>query len=147
MCGAIDSAGEARHDDEVVLTKVMSKTTCEAAGGSRGVAGTDDGDALPVEQVQIAFCHEQRRRILELGQQPRVEPLAKGEVAAAEFFDPCNFSLGVLPAAQRWNSPPSAACEVGDRSKRCRRRSESYDELAKGHGADPRRAQQSDAVD
>jgi hypothetical protein len=75
MRGAVDPAREARDDDQVLLPKIMGEPPCEAARRGRSVARADDRHRLPVEQVEIALCNQQRRRILKLGEQSRVQPL------------------------------------------------------------------------
>ena len=86
--GAVDAAGEARDDDQALLAEVVRQPAGEAAGRRRGVARADDRDGLPVEQVEVALGDQERRRIFELGEQARIEPLAEQQIARAELRDP-----------------------------------------------------------
>ena len=102
MRGAVDPAGQAGHDDQAVLAKIISEAARESAGRGRGVAGADDGDCRAVKQSEIPLRDKQRRRVFELRQQPRIEALPKREVARAEFLDPGDFALGLVTAEQSW---------------------------------------------
>jgi len=100
MRRAVDPAGEAGHDDQAVLAKLISEAAGESARRGRGVAGSDDGDCRAVEQTEIALGDKQRRRVLELREQARIEALPERQVTRAEFLDSGDFALGIVAAEQ-----------------------------------------------
>jgi hypothetical protein len=102
---------------------------------------------LPFDEIEIALCDEQRRRIFGLGEQPRIETLPKGKIGAAELVYPGDLSPGIASAKQGWGLAPATPCEDGNGGERRSRRPEAHDELAICDWPDRGRAQQSDAVD
>ena len=116
--GAVDPAGEAGDDDQVLLAEVVGQPAREAAGRRRGIARADDRHRRPVEQVEIALGDQQRRRILELGQQPRIEPLPERQITCAPSFSTRAISrsassrlnsAGALPPPRRARSGTAAS--------------------------------------
>ncbi len=96
----IDPARQSGDDHRALAAEVMGQTPREAAGSGRCVARPDDCNRHAVEQIEPALGDQQRRRIVQLGQQPRVEPLAKRHVTRAKCFDPSNLGVGRAPAEQ-----------------------------------------------
>jgi hypothetical protein len=139
---AVDSASEARHDDEVVLAEIVREAAREPAGRGRGIARADDRHGLLVQQVQIAFRNQQRRRVLELGKQPRVEAPPQCQPLRTEFVDPGDFALGIVAAAQWRHLAPAAPRKVGHCRERGGGRPEASDQLAVGDGPDARASDQ-----
>jgi hypothetical protein len=69
--GGVDAAGEPGDDDRARLAERLGEAAGEAAGGGGGVARAHERDGGPVEQGQMAFDDQSRRRGLELGEQER----------------------------------------------------------------------------
>jgi len=71
-----------------------------------------------LEQAQLALSHQQRRRIVHLGQQPRIQALPEDDVARAELLDPIDLALGIAAAEQIGPTPAAATRQVGHRGQR-----------------------------
>ena len=69
---AVDSPRQPGNDDHVFLPKIMRQPARKAARRRRRIARADDRHRRPVEQAEIALGDQQRRRIVQLGQQPRI---------------------------------------------------------------------------
>ena len=146
MRRAVDPAGEARDDDEVALAEIVSKAAREAARRRRGIARADDRHRRPVEQVEVALRHQQRRRVLELGQQPRIEPLPQRQELGAELVDPRDLALGIVAAAEPGRLPAATPGEIGHGRERGRGAAEAHDQLAVSDRSDTGRTDQPEAV-
>ena len=94
------------------------------------------------------LADQQRRRVLELGQQARVEPLAKRQIARAELLDrarsrarhrPRSTIRGALPPPRRARSGSAASAAAGA--------AEAREQLAEGDRADARASDQPQPVD
>ena len=116
--GAVDPAGQPRHDDQVALAKIVGEAAREAAGCRRGVAGADHRDRLPIEQANLPLRDQQRRRILQLCQQARIEALPERQPLRAELLDPVDLTLGAVPGAQYRRPAASATREIGNGGQR-----------------------------
>ena len=103
--------------------------------------------AVPVEQVEVALGDQQRRRILELGEQPRIEPLAERQIPRAELLDPRDLALGLARRSRSRRLAAAAPRKVGNGVERRRRAAEARDQLAIGDRPDAGRADQPQAVD
>ena len=147
MRGAVDPAGKAGNDDKVLLPEIVREATREAARGSGGIPCADDRHRHPVEQVEIAFGHQQRRRILKLGKQPRIQPLPERQIFRAEILDSRHLALRLVAAEQTRRRPAPAPREIRNSLKRRRGAAEARDQLAKGDGADSLGADQPQPVD
>ena len=143
---AVHATGKAGDDHNAILAEVVRQPASEAAGRRRGVARAHDRHRLAVDQVEIAFRNQQRRRILDFGKKPGIKALSEREEPRAEPLHLRDLTLGVVAGPDRRRPPATPAGEVGHRSKSCGRRSEARDQLAVGDGADARRAQQPQAV-
>ena len=87
MRRAVDAARQAGDDHRALLAEVVRQPAREAARGRRGIARADDGDRGALEQAKLPLGHEQRRRVVHLGQQARVEPLPEHQIARAQLLD------------------------------------------------------------
>lgn len=143
---AVDSARQTGNDDQLVLAEIVRKAAGEAAGRGRRVASADQRDRLAIEQVQIALRNQQRRRVLELREQARVEPLSEGNELPVELLDLRDLTLRIRYTPQRRSLPAAAAGEVRDCVKRRCGGAETSDQLAIGNRPYTRRPQQSQAV-
>src|SRR5206468_1043341 len=99
--------------DEAVLAELMRQATGEAACSRRSIAGADNGDRLAVEQLEVALGHQQRRCVLLLGEEARIEPLPNRQIARAELLHFGNLALGIVAAEEPRRTPAAAPSEVG----------------------------------
>jgi hypothetical protein len=127
---AINSAGKAGHDDLILFSKVMRHSARETASGGGGIAGADDRDPLPIEQVQLTFGDQQRRRILELAEEARIKALAERKISCPEFLDTRNLALGIMERVQGWRGPAAAPGQIRNRLQRCGGATEPRNQLA-----------------
>ena len=125
----------------------MRQSARDAAGGRRRVAGADDRDGLPVEQVEISSGDEQRRRIFELREQPRIKPLTQREPLRTKPLDASDLALSLCTSAQRRRFAAASARQVRHGRERVRRRPEARDQLAIGNGSNAGSTQQPQAID
>ena len=125
----------------------MREPAREPARCGRGIARADDRDRGALEQSELALGHQQRRGIVHLGEQPRVQPLPQRDVARAEPLYLGDLALGVGSAEQAGRASPTAAREIRH-GRQCRRRiAEARDQLPKRNRPDTRRADQPQAID
>jgi hypothetical protein len=102
---------------------------------------------LRAPTIATALGDQQRRRVLELGEQSRVQPLPQRYEPRAELFDACNLAFGVSAAPQHRRPAAAATRKVGHGLKcRCSA-AEANDQLAKRDWPDAGSAQQPQAVD
>ena len=130
----VDPAGKAGNDDQILLPEIVGEAAGEAAGG---VARADDRHRRPVEEVQITLGHQQGRRVFELGEETRIEPLPQSQVARAELIDSRDLALGLVAAEQSRRQTAAAPRQIGDGRKRLARAPEPGNQLAKGDRPDP----------
>ena len=104
--------------------EIVRQPAREAARRRRRVARADDRHRLPVEQLEIALGDQQRRRILQLGKQPRIQPLPQRQERAPSFSTRAISRSASARLAQPRRLAAAAPREVGHRVKRGRRRAE-----------------------
>ena len=145
--GAVDAAGEARDDD--------GARAAQGHGQVRGQSGTPPpthcarrrSRPRPLEQAELALGHQQRRRVVHLREEARIEALPEDDVARAELLDPFDLPLGIGAAEQARRSPAAAPGEIGHRGQRRRGIAEPREQLAKSDRADARRTDQPQPID
>src|SRR5215213_1036990 len=98
----------------------MREPASETAGGRRGIARADDRDRLFVDQVEVALRHHQRRRVLKLHEQSRIESLPQRQIFRAELLHLRNLTLRVVAAEQARRRTATAPRQVGYSGKRRR---------------------------
>src|SRR4051794_37901308 len=125
----------------------MRETAGEAAGGRRCVPGPDNGNCAAIEQIEVAPRDQQRRRVVELGKQPRIEPLPERDIAGAELFAPRDFPFSVVPAEQPRRRASASPGELRHRFQRRLRAAEAPDELAVGDWPDAGRPNEPKTLD
>ena len=79
MGGGVDAAGEPGNDDESGGAEIRRQAFGEATPVEGGVAGADDGDRRFLQQMVVAVNRNQRRRVLDVGEQWRIGGLATGD--------------------------------------------------------------------
>jgi hypothetical protein len=79
--------------------EVVGQCLREFQTGAGGVAGADDGDHRPCQDVDVATYAEQRRRIVDHGQPRRIERLVWRHQADAKLFAGVELALSILLAA------------------------------------------------
>jgi hypothetical protein len=93
MSRRIDPAGEPRHHRDPLARQLMGQAASEAAGGRAGVAGADQRHQRSVEQPGVTLDDQQGRRVVDLSQRARVQPLSEHQVAGAERLHPRQLAL------------------------------------------------------
>ncbi len=88
--------------------------------------------------ARCALHDQQRRRVVQLGQQRRVEPLAEEQVARASASTAHDLLLDVAPADQSRRSAAATRREIGHGIERRPRAAEAGEQLAIGDGPDVR---------
>jgi hypothetical protein len=145
--GAVDAARQAADDDQLVLSEVMRETSGKPAGCGRGISSPDDRKRLPIEQIEVASRDQQRRRVFQLCQQPRIEALPDCQPPPAEPVDSGDLPFCVVAGPERRRFSPATPGEIGNRRQCIRRRSESHDQLAESDGPYAGCPQQSQTLD
>jgi len=102
---------------------------------------------LPIQKVEVAPGNDQRGRIVQLCQQPRIKPLPQCQESRPKLFHTSDLALRFVAASHRRDLAPAPSCEVGKRREGSSCCPETDDQLAKSDGSDARGAQQSEAVD
>ena len=133
MGGAVDSTGEARHDDRTLLPEIIGELPGEPAGRRRSVACTDDRDQRPIEQLEIALHRQQWRSVIQLGERSRIKALPKDEIASTECLDRRDLGLGIPAVHDPRSLAPTSRGEVRNGFQSGARRSEAGDQLAVGY--------------
>src|SRR5215207_871406 len=100
MRGTVDAPGKSGDDREPLLSQVMRQAASEAAGCGGRVARPDDRDGLSVEQIEIALRDHERRRVLELCQQARIETLPQHQIFRAELLNSRDLALSLVTAEE-----------------------------------------------
>jgi hypothetical protein len=142
---AVDAPRQARDHHQLVLSEVVRQAARKTARRRRGVARADDRDRLPVEQVEVALRDQQRRRVFQLGKQPRIQPLPKRQEPGPQLLHLRDLALGIGARAQRGRFAPSAPGKVWHGVERRSRASEAGDQLTVGDRPDAGRPQQPQA--
>jgi hypothetical protein len=131
---AVDAPSEAGNHDEVLLAEIVRQAACKAAGCRGCIASADDCDRHSVQQVEIALGDQQWRRVLELRQQSRIEPLPKHEISRAELLYPHNLALGLAALEQPRRLAPALPRQLRNGIERRPCIAESPDQLAESDG-------------
>ena len=89
VCCRIDAACETGDDGESRSTEIARHSIGEFHAGGRSVAGADDCDLRPREDVGVTTDADQRRRVVDHLQAQRI-----GRLAQRNVFDvPCTCGL------------------------------------------------------
>ena len=94
MRGGVDAAGQAGDHDQAGR-QVVGQGLGHVLAVGGGVAAADHGDRRRGEQGGVALHRDDRRGVVEIGQQRRVVGVANEDQPAAEFCGLLEFPFGV----------------------------------------------------
>ena len=144
----VDAAGQAGDDGIVFAAELGGEAAREFDAGERGVARADDGDRRQGEDIRLALDGDDRRRLLHAPQHRRIVGLADRHQPRAEFFGRRELGLGfALGRDARQSRSAARTHQLRQHCKRCFRRAEAVDQVAKTCRADILGADQAKPMD
>jgi len=102
VCRRVDAACETGDDGESRSTEIPCHSMGEFHSGSRSVAGSDDRDLRPHEDVRISTDADQRRRVVDHLQAQRIARLAYRNVLDAPCTCGLQFRRGLFARENAW---------------------------------------------
>jgi hypothetical protein len=102
VCCRIDAARETGDDGDSRSTEITRHSVGEFHASGRSVAGSDDRDLRPHEDVRISTDADQRRRVVDHLQAQRIARLAYRNVLDAPCTCGLQFRRGLFARENAW---------------------------------------------